>query len=47
MISVEVPAGEYIIFAHPIFDYETMSQMVIEKVNETVQHYDMNATEYE
>jgi AraC family transcriptional regulator len=47
MICDDVPAGEYLIFAHPTFDYETMSQAVIEKVKETVQQYSLDTTEYE
>ncbi len=47
LICTEVPEGEYIIFAHPTFEYPTMSEMVSKKVEETAATYSLGNTEYQ
>jgi hypothetical protein len=42
-----VPESEYIIFAHPAFDYETMSDAVAEKVKLLSEEYQLEDTGYE
>jgi AraC-like DNA-binding protein len=43
----EVPEGDYIIFAHPTFDYDTMSSSVMEEVTKVSGEYDLDAAGYE
>lgn len=47
LLCMEVPESEYIIFAHPTFDYETMSDSVIKKVKETSEQYEIDSSGYE
>jgi len=43
----DVPEGDYIIFAHPVFDYETMSDIVCKTVDEVALNYSVEDTDYE
>lgn len=47
MCCDRVPEGEYLIFAHPPFDYETMSSAVAERVEAVMSSYSLEGTEYE
>jgi len=47
MICTDVPQREYIVFAHPPFDYEKISGSVVEAVETTVQNYDFGVAGYE
>lgn len=47
LLSREVPEGDYLIFAHPTFDYETMSKTVVEQVTKMSGEYPISETGYE
>lgn len=47
MRMMEVPEGEYIVFEHGPFDYETQCRSVEEKIERAMKDFDYSATDYE
>lgn len=47
MLLMDVPEGEYIVFEHGPFDYETQNRAVEEKIEAAMKHFSYEATPYE
>lgn len=47
LYCMDVPEGEYVIFAHPAFAYDSMNDLVCKKVDETAFHYSLDQTGYQ
>ena len=47
MELTEIPEGEYIVFEHGPFDYETQCRSVEEKIERAMKDFDYSATDYE
>lgn len=47
MLMMDVPEGEYIVFEHGPFDYETQCGAVEEKIEQAMKDFDYTATDYE
>ena len=46
MLLTDVPEGEYIVFEHGPFDYETQCRSVEEKIEEAMRTFDYSQTDY-
>lgn len=46
MLMMDVPEGEYIVFEHGPFDYETQSRNVEEKIEQAMKTFDFSGTGY-
>ena len=46
MQLMDVPEGEYIVFEHEPFDYETENQAVEEKIEAAMKSFDFSAAGY-
>lgn len=47
MLLVDVPEGEYIVFEHGPFDYETENQTVEAKIEQSMKDFDYAASGYQ
>ena len=47
MLLVDVPEGEYIVFEHGPFDYETENEAVYEKMEKAMMEFDYASSGYE
>ena len=46
MLLIDIPEGEYIVFEHGPFDYETQNQAVEAKIEKAMKDFDYNASGY-
>jgi predicted transcriptional regulator YdeE len=46
MFIINVPAAEYIVFEHGSFDYEQESESVGKKLQDAIDGFDYNSTDY-
>lgn len=47
MLLMDVPEGEYIVFEHGPFDYETENRAVEEKIEQAMKDFDYDSTDYQ